>query len=192
MGNVEEVVRGNVEKYQEAKDLLQEELRRMETIQQEYMNMPGSEQVTSTKEVAINELLADPNGTQDYNGDGNFTDSGDEFIEIYNYGESDVDISGWEIMDGSVLVIPSGTVLVEGEFMYFVAGDKDGLHGEEWSGSWPSLTNSGDEIKLYDSDGRLVDQFVYASSNAGMTWSRVPDGTGGIGETNPTPGSSND
>lgn len=189
MGNVEEVVRGNVENYGEAKNLLQEELQRMESIQENYMNMPGTEQIISSKEVAINELLPDPNGTQDYNGDGNFTDAGDEFIEIYNYGETIVDLSGWELRDGSVLTIPDGTMFGEGEFIYFVSGDKDGDYGEEWSGSWPSLTNSGDEIKLYDSDGRLVDEFSYDSSTPGKSWSRVPEGTGSIEESDPTPGS---
>lgn len=192
MGNIQEILRGDVEKYQEAKDLLQEEINRISKIHEEYMNVPGTGQVVSTKEVAINELLPDPNGTQDYNGDGNFTDSGDEFIEIYNYGETDLDISGWEIRDGSVMKIPSGTVLGQGEFIYFISGDKEGLHGNGWSGSWPSLTNSGDEIGLYDSDGFLVDDFVYTSSTAGSSWSRLPDGKGGIGETDPTPGYSND
>jgi|GEM_PF-2531269 len=192
MGNVEEIVRGNVDNYQEAKDLLEEELERMETIKQDYMNMPGTQNVTSSEKISINEILPDPNDTQDYNHDGNFTDGGDEFIEIYNYGDTDLDISGWELRDGSVLVIPQGTIIGEGEFIYFIAGDKEGMYGEEWSGSWPSLTNGGDEIKLYNSNDVLVNELVYGSSNSGKSWSRIPDGTGSLQETNPTPGESND
>ncbi|MCK4634484.1 MAG: lamin tail domain-containing protein, partial [Candidatus Aenigmarchaeota archaeon] len=191
MGNIEEIVRGNVENYGEAKELLEEELQRMEKIKQDYMNIPGTDHVTSGEKIAINELLPDPNGTQDYNHDGNFTDAGDEFIEIYNYGDEEVDLSGWELRDGSVLTIPQGTILDSGEFIYFVSGDKDGDYGNEWSGSWPSLTNNGDEIKLYDDEDKLVDTLAYTTSTTGKSWSRIPDGTGGIEETDPTPGSSN-
>ncbi|UCG95738.1 MAG: lamin tail domain-containing protein [archaeon] len=191
MGNVEEVVRGNVENYGEAKNLLQEELQRMEKIKQDYMSIPGTENATSGEKIAINELLPDPNGTQDYNGDGNFTDAGDEFIELYNYGDSEVDLSGWELRDGNVLTIADGTLLNPGDFVYFVSGDKNGDYGEEWSGSWPSLTNSGDEIKLYNSEEELVNELSYGSSTPGKSWSRIPDGTGGTEERDPTPGVSN-
>ncbi len=192
MGDTEEITRGNVEKYGEAKELLEEELRRMEKIKQDYMNIPGTENVTSGEKIAVNELLPDPNGTQDYNQDGNFTDSGDEFIEVYNYGDLEVDIGNWEIRDGSNLVIPAGTILEPGEYMYFISGDKDGAYGCEWSGSWPSLTNGGDEIKLYDNGDKLVDELAYGASTPGKSWSRIPDGTGSIEETNPTPGEPND
>ena len=78
-----------------------------------------------------------------------------------------------------------------GDFIYFVSGDKNGDYGEEWSGSWSSLTNSGDEIRLYNSGEELVDELAYGSSTAGKSWSRIPDGTGDLEEANPTPGTSN-
>lgn len=191
MGNVEEVVRGNVENYGHAKDLLQEELQRMEKIKRDYMNIPGTENVTSGEKVAINELLPDPDGDQDYNNDTNCTDSGDEFIEIYNYGDTQIDLSNWELRDGSTLNIPSGTTLEPDEFVYFVSGDKNGTYGCKWSGSWPSLTNGGDEIELYNNEDGLVDKISYGSSTAGKSWARVPDGTGENEERDPTPGASN-
>ena len=192
MGNVNEKVRGDTEKYPEAKEMLETELNRMETIKQQYMELPGTENVTSGEKIAVNELLPNPNGTQDYNGDGNFTDSGDEFIEIYNYGDVEIDMTGWTIKDGNTIEMIDGTVIGPGEYMYFVSGDKSGDYGKEWDGSWPSLTNGGDEIRIYNDRDVVVDEFVYTSSTEGKSWSRVPDGTGSTEEKEPTPGESND
>ena len=51
--------------------------------------------------VIINEIHADPDSTDgDANGDGTRHSSADEFVEIVNNGDSDLDISGWNLSDG--------------------------------------------------------------------------------------------
>ena len=69
--------------------------------------------------IVINEILADPplNMPGDSNCDGTRNSSGDEFVEIYNYGSAAVDLSGAEIFDGvgSRHVFPGGTVLQPGD-----------------------------------------------------------------------------
>ncbi len=191
MGNRDEVIKGNVQDYEDAKKTLKEELSRINKIREKYMNIPGTENITSSDKVKINEVLPNPDDTQDCNGDGSFTDSGDEFIELYNYGDEDIDLSGWKISDNNDLTIESGTTIESGDFVYFVSGDKQGNYGSEWSGSWPNLNNGGDDLKIYNNNDLLVDEINYASSTEGKSWSRIPDGNESFWEVEPTPGYTN-
>lgn len=191
MGNITETVSGPPdieEKYEEAKEILNRDIEKINEIMENHMNIPGEEK---TYNVTINEILPDPN--EDYNHD-NETDSDDEFIELYNYGDSGVDVSSWVIKDegSGNLVIPNGTTLGSKELILFIKGDKDGDYGSEWYGTWPFLNNGGDSVKLYNENGELIDSFSYNTSTKGESWSRIPDGTGDFQETNPTPGELNE
>ncbi|MCD6477739.1 MAG: lamin tail domain-containing protein [Candidatus Aenigmarchaeota archaeon] len=166
MGNISESTRGDVEdEYTDAKEMLQEELGRMEKIKQEYMEIPGTGKAVR---IAINEILPNPVGNDTT-----------EFIELYNYGSSDVDVTGWSIGDGSTSYTLSGA-LVSKNFLVLWRNET-GI----------ALNNNGDDIKLYDGNNNLVDEFSYSSSTEGKSWARVPDGTGSFEERNPTPGSAN-
>lgn len=181
MGNTEEIVRGDVEgEYQEAKELLDQDLEKINEIMEEHMNIPGE---VETYSVVVNEVLPDPNETQNYNGS-NETVNDDEFIEIYNHGDSDLDVSNWTLEDetGNELKIPEGKTLESGDLMTFLKSEDS---WEDWGGSWPTLNNDGDKIILRDENGNVVDSFEYDDSTDGLSWSRI--GEGNYQEEEPTP-----
>ena len=166
MGNVSESVKGNVEdKYMEAKNLLQEELERMEKIKRDYMEIPGTEKIVK---LSINEILPNPVGD----------DADGEFIELYNYGDSEIDLTDWRIRDGGSGYSLSGNIDA-GEFLVLWRNET-GI----------ALNNNGDDLKLYEND-KIVDEVSYSSSAEGKSWARIPDGSGNLEERDPTPGESN-
>ncbi len=145
--------------------------------------------------ITINELLPNPSGNQqDYNKDGNTTNSGDEFIELYNSGDAAINIANWQLVSGSsILIINAATVPANG-FVYFVAGNKSAtINGSSgWNGAWASLSNSGDSIILKDSDGSTIDSYTYSASSAGRSIGRYPDGTNAwLPSMTPSPGAAN-
>jgi len=130
------------------------------------MEIPGTGKVTR---VSINEILPDPEGD----------DSEGEFIEIYNYGDSEIDLTDWKIEDGGSSFTLSGTIGSE-EFRVLWRNET-GI----------ALNNNGDELKLYGDNNKLIDEISYSFSTEGKSWARIPDGTGDLEERNPTPGESN-
>jgi len=114
-------------------------------------------------------------------------DSGD-WIELTTL-ENAVDMSGWRILDGNAnyFKIPQGTRLRQGQ--YLVAAADRNKFDAVWQGV-PSLggftfkfNNSGDDVKLYDSSGVLVDWVAY--DDHGL-WPEEADGEGASLElTNP-------
>ncbi|MCO5198361.1 MAG: lamin tail domain-containing protein [Anaerolineae bacterium] len=125
-----------------------------------------------------------------------FAPKGTEWIELYNAGDADQDLTGWTITDGD--------------------GSSDALAGVLTAGSYLivnntfSLSNSGDEIELYNDSAELVDSVAYGNSGAaplapfasdGVQYSaaRVSDGQDSGNDANdwnldptPTQGSAND
>ena len=122
-------------------------------------------------EVAINELLPDPVGT----------DTGDnEFIELYNYGNTSTDITGWKLEDASGKNYTLTGTIDAGEFK-LLWRNETGI----------TLNNDEDTIYLNNSAGTIVDSYHYTSSTEGKSWARIPDGAGEWQEADPTPGEAN-
>ena len=125
-------------------------------------------QAAQVDHVVINEYLANPDS--DWDGDGELSANGDEFIELYNPTDAEVDISGWQIDDvadrgSSSYTIPEGTVLGSKRFLT--------LYG---SVTGVKLNNKGDEVRLLDAAGNLVDSASYTSSSPDESRARFPDG----------------
>ena len=74
--------------------------------------------------IAINEILIDPNGSNNYDTDGNGTaDTCDEFIELYNVSGSTIDISGFQLWDDGSdnwFTFPASTTLGAGNYAVVV------------------------------------------------------------------------
>ena len=130
-------------------------------------------------DVAINEFLADPDS--DVNGDGTLNTSEDEFLEVYNFGNTDVDISGYTISDAVRVrhTFPAGTVLEPGQGVVVYGSivpvnpcQQSATDGEL------GLNNSGDNITLSSANGDLVDEVNYAGSTNDVSLAREVDGTG--------------
>lgn len=132
--------------------------------------------------ICINEILADPTGTVDFDTDGDGTAVAlDEFVELYNLSGSDIDISGWQLWDSGMglwFTFPGSaddgtTVLAAGAYTLVVLGVQTG-------GSLPVMTNpnslafdaergtavindGGDNVVLYDPG---ADQYIQLLFNA--------------------------
>ena len=106
--------------------------------------------------VVINEIELNPNGT----------DSGNEWIELYNNEAIPVNLAGWYIInkDGENYTI-NGTINAESFYVL-----------ENMSG----LDNTAQNISLFDNHGSLKDNtgILDDTFNSDETWQRIPDGTG--------------
>lgn len=121
--------------------------------------------------IAVNEVLSDD------------PDGGEDWVELTNTGDEAVDISGWILRDDddlSALPIAEGTSIEPGAFLVVETNVTDAGFG----------LGRADEIRLYLPDGLgLVDG--YAWTEHATSEGRVPDGTGELVDTEPTPGAAN-
>ena len=133
---------------------------------------------TATRDVVINEVLADPPDglAGDSNHDGVRSSSDDEFIELVNQGSA-VNLSGWTIRTRASNttneitrhVFSSDTFLLSGELIVvFGGGTFDPINPafgcarvEDASSGGLSLVNGGLTVLIRDSIGNLVTEFTY-------------------------------
>ncbi|MGY5879326.1 MAG: lamin tail domain-containing protein [Candidatus Thorarchaeota archaeon] len=127
--------------------------------------------------VLINEFLPDP-----------YALYSEEWIELYNPSDVEVDISGYIIDDligggGSPYTIPSETTIPAYGFIVFTQG-VTGI----------GLNNAGDDVNFINPDGvTVLDSFSYGSSSDDVSYGRETDGSPTWTTfTTPTPGASND
>ena len=119
-------------------------------------------------DVVINEVLYNPSGS----------DSGHEWVELYNNGSADVDISGWEIQAGTSSFGTKGTIssgiLAPGT--YYLIGESDVAAD---IGIAPGLvvslglgngTSSIDGLRIVDANGAVKDTVLYGDSATIGTW----------------------
>jgi hypothetical protein len=118
-------------------------------------------------DVVINELISNPAGT----------DTGSEWIELFNNGLLDEDISGWKVQRATSswtastverYTIPSGTTLEAGR--YLVIGDSGVTEADltlpaEDSLALGNASSSADAVRLVDSAGAVMDTVVYGEEN---------------------------
>jgi hypothetical protein len=153
--------------------------------------------------IVINEVLPDPNSnTNNFDTDGNgTTETGDEFVELYNTSSNPVDISGWTLGDiiGTRFTFPSGTI-VDPNTAVVVVSQYNGTPPEGFfsigisAGVW---NNTGDLIILSDDQGNQIsagynDQSANGDDNFGndtdgLSIQRSPDGSDTLIVTTPTP-----
>jgi hypothetical protein len=118
--------------------------------------------------VVLNEYLPAPNAI-DWDGDGQ-ANQDDEWVELFNPGDSDLELRGWQIDDeagaGSPpYVIPDGTqIAARGHLLIFKRDS--GL----------ALNNGGDAVRLLQPDGTEVDAHRYSRSAADKSYARLADG----------------
>jgi len=164
-------------------------------------------------QIVLNEILPNPEGSDGQQG------LLGEWVELYNNGGAEVDVSGWYIKDGSIsgnqqTVTASSTL--DSRIVIGVKGS-----GAEWLVLFMAgavLNNTGDIIILYDSFGNQKDSYSFgASSNdededinntpdednsgyggnetagdEGKSYGRIPDGIGDWVDPIPTPGQVNE
>ena len=123
-------------------------------------------------QLEISEVLADPPG--DANGDGHYSPYEDEFVELFNAGET-VDLSNWRLSDDDTaqqrqFSFPSGTIFKKGEYLVLFGGGQPALKEQRLVFAddgriGDGLTNSGDRILLYNTNGDTVLSLEFSAAN---------------------------
>jgi len=140
-------------------------------------------------QIVINEFMAsnsnlimDPQGQYD------------DWIEIYNYSSSAVEMSGMYMTDDSNVPakwqIPTGTVVPARDYLLIWA-DEDtadtGLHADF------KLDADGEQISLFDNDGILIDSVTFSKQITDVSYGRYPNGSDNwLFLDNPTPETQNE
>lgn len=108
-----------------------------------------------------------------------FRNSPEQWIEIYNKGNSIVDLSGWEFSDGISFQFPDQTMLGPDEYLV-VAGDLASFNTKypavvvagEFNGN---LSRRGERIRLRDANKNIADEVRF---HDGGRWPEFTDGGG--------------
>lgn len=105
--------------------------------------------------------------------------SDEEWIELYNRGDSTVDLSGWDFGEGINFDFPLGTSLESGGYLVIAKDPAAVLSahpGIQVIGPFSgSLDGNGEHIKLRDAANNPVDQVRYSD---GGEWPAAADGNG--------------
>ncbi|MEX1112248.1 MAG: lamin tail domain-containing protein [Candidatus Andersenbacteria bacterium] len=112
--------------------------------------------------IVINEFLANPMGP----------DTELEFIELYNHGDTAVDLGGWQLDDvadggSKSYVIPFGTVIDAGQFMIF-----------DRPQTKIAINNSDEEVRLIDPVGTVKSFTSFTGTlSEEISWARMENGS---------------
>ena len=126
----------------------------------------GNTSTGTTPSVVFNEIHYNPSSSQ---GD----DNAYEFLELYNYGGSDVDISGWTISNGLSYTIPNSTTLSAGGYLILAVNSSNYSGSLDWGSG--GLSNGGEQITLSDASSNVIDDLTYDDNS---TWGTGADGSG--------------
>ena len=97
----------------------------------------------------------------------------EEWIELYNRGEEEADLSGWRLVDAVAYRFPAGTRLAPGDHLVVANSAATGIDAVgRFTGR---LDNSGDRILLLDAAGNPADEVRYFD---GGRWPKAADGGG--------------
>jgi len=131
--------------------------------------------------VLINEVLADPAG--DANQDGEAHATRDEFVELVNDGLEPVSLANWTLSDAiqvrhtfnDLTAVPG-----RGFFVVFGGGAPQGFfHAATASSGGLGLNNAGDAITLRDAHASIIDAMLYGPEGGmDVSLARSPDATG--------------
>jgi len=153
---------------------------RVEALQQELdesgHTCPTSSFSTEWHDVVINEVVASNDSTS-----GIVDPSGeaDDWIELYNNTDEAISLSNMYLSDSKTDLkkwkFPVGTIIEPFQYL-IVWADRD----EEQDGVHTSfkLNKAGDELRLSNDEGTIVDSMSYTELETNVAYARVPNGTG--------------
>jgi|GEM_PF-2296721 len=126
-------------------------------------------------QVVINEIHYNPSSFQG-------SDNDFEFIELFNPGTEDVDMSGYSFGDGVEHIFSEGTTLAAGGYLVVAITDTlvdQGVVPSVIVWTAGGISNGGEDIYLLDASGVLVDTVDYEDgSNDFGDWGVLHDGYG--------------
>jgi len=105
----------------------------------------------------------------------------EEWIELYNNTDAEIDLENWKVLDEDAshtpIIIPAGySIAADGYFTIEIATGGNFPFTPDYDGSGNfQLNNGGDAVRIWNPDGILVDIVVY---DDGDPWPTEPDGDG--------------
>ncbi len=148
-----------------------------------FLEHDGSLDLTAT--IVINEFLASNEtccGSEIFG-------SGEDFVELYNYGTAPVNIEGWGFSDseGIIATTAPDTMIPPGGFLIlWYTGETNGFPEID-----AKLSSGGETVYGEDSSGTMVFSVSFDAQNEDVSYGRYPDGSDTWQQMNPTPGSTN-
>lgn len=138
---------------------------------------PFLSQAADSQKIVINEILPSPSGP----------DAEEEWIEIFNPNDFEVDISGWKLQDivgrTKIYTFPKETKITAKGFLVLRRPITK-----------ITLNNDGDGLKLIDLDGTTIDEVSYEKAKEGKSFAKTETGwiwseilTPGAPNTSPSP-----
>jgi len=121
-------------------------------------------------EIVINEIHYNPSSYQGIDDDF-------EFIELYNSGDSSVDLSGFTLSQGIEFTFPQGSVINENEYIVIAKNANTYIELDCQIYQWTdgNLSNGGENILLRDDNENQIDFVSYDDEG---DWTSIPDGNG--------------
>jgi len=107
-----------------------------------------------------------------------------EFIEVINFGDDTVDLSGWSITDltSTRHIFPNDSIIMPYQYLVVFGGGSPLLPDVYWqtaSSGALGLNNGGDTITLYDDQSQVIHQFAYGSlAGNDQSLALFPEGEG--------------
>ena len=138
--------------------------------------IPVEAEPTSTGGIVISEVLVSPNNENfngtDWNGDGVFGSSSDQYIELWNSGDVPISLANWTLDDeagfgSQPCIFGSDVVLDADERGVIYRADSEIMLSYYY----------GDEVNLFDADGQLVDNLSFGANTSDFDLSLYPNGS---------------
>lgn len=130
------------------------------------------QEIIYSDKIVINEILPSPQGADEEN----------EFIEIYNLNDFEVDLSGWKLQDTegvtTTFIIPQNIKILANNFSVFKRPDTK-----------ISLNNSGDTINLLFPNNKIANTISFQGAQLGQSYNFISSNW--TWSTTPTPSSKN-
>ncbi len=149
----DEVIENNQDA--EEQDGAEDDLPGVEQEEEEVNNDQQTVNYDYSDEIAISELLPNPEGSDD-----------SEWIELHNMGETTVNLKGWSLDDGeggsSPFTVEEDLFIEAGQYL-IIDRAMSGL----------ALNNSGDALRLMDPDGVIVSEYTYVTCHEGKSWAWI-------------------
>lgn len=139
--------------------------------------------------VIVNEVVpANANGCADEAGEK------DDWVELYNPGDTAVDLGGWYVSDDAATpkkaTLPAGLTIGAKGFLVLWPDDVPTQGPAHLAFK---LKAEGESIVLSRPDGTVADQYAWTAAPDDVSYARLPDGTGAfVVCATPTCGAAND
>ncbi|MDO5559369.1 MAG: CotH kinase family protein [Oscillospiraceae bacterium] len=149
-----------------------------------YSNQPHSVKAADFT-VYINEICTQ-NKSCLTDGYGEYSD----WIEFYNPGNTDADLSGYAVSDNTdepmKWIFPSGTIIAAGEHKIIFASKQSSTASELHTGF--ALSKNGETLVLSSPQGQIIQQITVPALVEDSTYGRTPDGSETFEIMSATPG----